>query len=411
VRILVLTHNYPRFRGDFSGTFIEALSEEMQAQGHDVTVLAPHDARYARQDADHTVELITFRYAWPECLHVMGYMRSTRGDRAVRLSSLVLAPLLFLFGALAVLRQARRERPDVIHAHWVLPNGFLGALASRLLGIPLVVSLPGSDVFVSGLNPLFLAMARFAFNQASAITTNSDDLRQAAIALGAPAHKFRMIIYGVDPQAIAPDPPDPPFSPLEKGGRGDTLRRQLGLDDQTPVVLAVGRLVAKKGFDVLVRAAPQLAPSAHIVIVGDGEQRGELTALAENLGVAARLHFVGNVPRHELTAYYNMADIFAMPSVRLPVDGLNVSVVEAMSCALPIVASDVGGNPLVVAHEDNGLLVGEGDAVGLASAINRLLADAALRRTMGGRSRARVLAEFSWSKLAGQYEELFGQIQ
>ena len=147
-----------------------------------------------------------------------------------------------------------------------------------------------------------------------------------------------------------------------------------------------------------------------MVIVGDGDQRATLEKLAEELGVRERIHFVGNVPRNELTDYYNMADIFAMPSVRLPVDGLNVSVVEAMSCGLPVVASDVGGNPLVVADGENGVLVGEGDHVALGAAVNLLLADAPLRAAMGRRSRERVLAEFSWQRLAVSYKSLFDEI-
>lgn len=399
MNILVLTHNYPRFRGDFSGTFIEALSEAIQAQGQNVTVLTPYDTRFARRPGDHTVSLVTYHYVWPDSCHVLGYMRSTRSDRALRLSSVTLAPFLFTFGALAALRQARRLRPDVIHAHWVLPNGFLAALTARFLHIPLVVSLPGSDVFVSRINPVFRAMARFAFDQASVITTNSEDLRQAAVDLGADPGKMQLIIYGVDPEAIAPD----------ISGRA-ALRSQLGLADDTPVVLAVGRLVPKKGFDVLVQATPAIDPAAHIVIVGGGDQRSELSALAASLGVQERVHFVGNVPRDELNDYYNMADIFAMPSLRRPVDGLNVCVVEAMSCALPIVASDVGGNPLVVEDGDNGLLVGEGQAEQTAAAINSLLADPQRRKAMGQHSRQRVLEEFSWRRIAATYIKLFERL-
>jgi glycosyltransferase involved in cell wall biosynthesis len=325
-------------------------------------------------------------------------MRSTRRDKGLRLSSVILAPLLFLFGGLATLRLARRSRPDVIHAHWLLPNGFLAAVAARLLHIPLVVSLPGADVFVSGMNPLFLRLARFAMGQASFITTNSDDLRQAAIELGADPAKMRLIIYGVDPQAIAP-----------RDGDRAAVRARLGLALDTPVVLAVGRLVPKKGFDVLVRAAPAIAAAAHIVIVGDGEQRAQLESMAAALGVQGRVHFVGNVARHDLTGYYNMADVFAMPSTRRPVDGLNVAVVEAMACALPVVASDAGGNPIVVAHGDNGLLVGEGQAEEMASAVNTLLEDAERRRAMGRRSRQRAVEEFSWRRIAEEYVALFAQ--
>ena len=112
-------------------------------------------------------------------------MRSTQGDRSLRLSSVVLAPFLFFFGALATMRTAARQRPDVIHAHWVLPNGFLAALAARLLTFHWWCRCPVPMCFVSGMNPLFLHMARFAFAQAAAITTNSTDLLEAATALGA----------------------------------------------------------------------------------------------------------------------------------------------------------------------------------------------------------------------------------
>lgn len=399
MKLLVLTHNYPRFRGDFSGTFIEALSETLQERGHDVTVLAPYDQRFDRAASDHTVRLRTYRYAWPDRLHVMGYMRSTQRDRSLRLSSLLLAPGLFFCGALAALRTARSERPDIIHAHWLLPNGFIAAVASRLLHIPLVVSVPGSDVMVSEANRLFGRMARFTLGEAAAITTNSDDLRGGLLALGAPAHKISLIIYGVDPLAFTPD-----------AGRRAALRARLGIAESVPVVLAVGRLVPKKGFDVLVRAAAAIAAPAHIVIVGDGDQRRELEEMARAGGAGERVHFVGNVPRHELAGYYNVADLLAMPSVRLPVDGLNVSVVEAMACGLPIVASSVGGNPLVVAHGDNGLLVAEGDSAQLAGAINILLNDPAARQRMGRRSRERALQEFSWASLAAAYEQIYRRI-
>ena len=399
MKILVLTHNYPRFRGDFSGAFIEALSEAMQAQGHQVTVLTPYDQRYNRQPADHRVTIRTYRYIWPDRLHIAGYMRSTHADRSIRLGSLVVAPLLFLFGSLATLAQAARDRPDILHAHWVLPNGFMAALTARLLNIPLVVSMPGADVFISSMNPLFLCMARFAFNQARAITTNSHDLRQAAEALGADARKCCLLIYGVDSIEMVPD-----------DSRRSALRAQLGLDENTPVIVTVGRLVPKKGFDVLVKATPLIDPSAHVVIVGHGEQLNYLKTLAASLGIAHRVHFVGSILRTDLIHYYNMGDIFVMPTVSPPADGLNVAAVEAMSCGLPVVASDVGGNPLVVADGETGLLVRMGDTEALAAAINRLVADPAQRQAMGQRGRERVVAQFSWPQLATAYVNLFAEV-
>ena len=141
MRIGVLTHNYPRFPGDFSGTFVESLCAEFARQGQEVTVYAPDDAAYAGGGAASRapVRLCRYRYAWPARLQRLGYMRSMQSDLALRLEAYALSPLLFAAGIAAVLRDARRRRPDVLHAHWLLPNGYIAAVVSRRLGIPLVV--------------------------------------------------------------------------------------------------------------------------------------------------------------------------------------------------------------------------------------------------------------------------------
>ena len=139
----------------------------------------------------------------------------------------------------------------MIHAHWLLPNGFFGAVASRLLDIPLVVSIPGSDALVAGQNPLFRAMTRFTLDQAGLITANSHALRDVAVQeLGADPARFDLIIYGVDPNALRPDPT----------GTSE-FRAGLGIPDDALLLLAVGRMVYKKGFDIALRALAVLKQS------------------------------------------------------------------------------------------------------------------------------------------------------
>jgi glycosyltransferase involved in cell wall biosynthesis len=401
VKICVLTHNYPRFPGDISGTFIAALCEQLAAPGHAVHVLTPYDPRFARDESDGRATLHTYRYIIPASLHRLGYMQTMHGDVAMKRSAYLLSPLLFLFGFLACWSLVRRVRPDVLHAHWVLPNGFIAALVSRLTGTPLVVSLPGSDVFMAGRSRLFGWMARVAFGRAALLTANSADLRDEAVRLGADPGKFALIIYGVDPQALRPDPT----------GVAE-LRSRLGLDDAV-VILGVGRFVHKKGFDVLIRAMPELAakfPQVRAVLVGDGDLREEWAALARQLGLAGRVLFTGIVPHDRINVYYNMADIFTMPSVVRPADGLNVCVVDALACGRPVVASDVAGNPLVIRDGEDGYLVPQDDPAALAGALGRLAADPELRRQMGQRARQMAVEEFSWQAIAGRYLEIFREI-
>ena len=393
MHIGVLTHNYPRFVGDFSGTFVEALCQEFVTQGQRVTVWAPHDAAYARS-LDAPVALRLYRYAWPASWQQLGYMRSMQGDLALRLNTYALSPAFFAAGITKVVTEARKARPDVLHAHWVLPNGYIGAVASRLLGIPLVVSVPGSDAQVAGKNALFRQMARFAFRQADLLTANSESLRDAVVALGADPAKFDMIIYGTDPNALRPQ------------SAGVTERRaELAIPDEATVLLCVGRMVYKKGFDDLIRAlaTPPNERNVVAVMIGQGDQWAEWQALAKQLGVAERVRWLGNVPKDRIVIDYNVADVLVMPSVSKPADGLNVCVLDAMSCGKAVVASTVAGNALAVDDGVTGILVQEQTPAQLAAALAKLVDDPALRQKMGAAGRARIEQELGWPHLARRY--------
>ncbi len=402
MHIGVLTHNYPRFAGDFSGNFVAALCEEFAHQGHRVTVWAPYDPAYNRP-MDGPVTLRLYRYAWPARLHRLGYMRSMQSDLALRLEAYALSPAMFAAGVNAVTRDARRLRPDVLHAHWLLPNGFIAASASRRLGMPLAVSVPGSDAQVAAANPLFQRMAHFTFDQADLLTANSADLRDAVVGLGADRDKFDLIVYGTNPDKMRPD---------ENGVAA--LRCELGISDTAVVLLGVGRMVYKKGFDLLIRALAQESlrqQDVVLVLVGEGDQQNEWQVLAAKLGVAERIRWAGTVPFDHIGVYYNLADVLVNPAVRKPADGLNVCVLDAMSCAKPVVGTAVAGNPLAIEHGVTGFITPEGDATALADALATLVANPALRMDMGQAARRRIDEELGWPQLAKRYLHHFEQMK
>jgi glycosyltransferase involved in cell wall biosynthesis len=163
-------------------------------------------------------------------------------------------------------------------------------------------------------------------------------------------------------------------------------------------VLAVGRLVPKKGFDVLVDAAAMLRRPLRLRVVGDGPERGELAARIAASGLADRVTLVGPLTHDELPAAYAAAHVVAVPSVRDASgdrDGLPNVVLEALASGRAVVASDVAAIATAVRHEVTGLLVAPGDAAALAAAVNRLAADSALRRRLAGGGRALVERSFA----------------
>jgi glycosyltransferase involved in cell wall biosynthesis len=179
------------------------------------------------------------------------------------------------------------------------------------------------------------------------------------------------------------------------------VRRTLGLPNDELLVGTVTRLNPVKRLDVLLRAVAALE-GVHTVIVGDGPERRQLEAMADQLGLADRVHLVGH--QQDVRPWLAALGVFVLSS---DWEGMSNALLEAMAAGLPIVATAVGGVPEVVVDDATGLLVPPGDPNALAEAITRLLRDPDLRRTMGQAGRARVVQHFSIDETVRLTEELY----
>jgi len=398
MRICMVASTYPRFDHDGSGRFNRSLAEALAALGHDVHVLVPYDP--AIRHYPTPVHSHVFRYMWPSSWGTMGYARAMNSDRRLKSQAYFLIVPFLLSGGLALWRLVRQYSCDVIHVHWVLPNGPMGLLVGKISQVALVVSVHGSDVFFARHNPLFTAVARQVLQHAQGVTACSPDLYEGALALGASPDVTHLIPWGADPVIFA----HPTGS--------SKLRSDLGLTERALVITALGRLVGKKGFDVLIRAMPYILhrhPRARCIIVGSGPEAPRLRALAAHLSVSEQVIFPGSVPWNQVPTYLHLGDIFVAPSVHDAgnLDGLPTVVLEAMAAGRPVVASNVAGLPLVVTHGKTGLLVPERDPVALAEAVSYLLQHPEIRRRFGEAGRQRVLQELNWEAVARRFEALY----
>jgi glycosyltransferase involved in cell wall biosynthesis len=408
MNILMLTSSYPKYDGETTAPFIEEIAAGLVRRGHGVTVVAPFHPQLRRAPVERGVRLHFYRYAPHPALNIYGYAESLRGDVGLRGAAIVAAPLAVgasLSALLGLAQGGRGRRPseqqpvDCIHAHWVLPNGLPALVAARARELPLAVSLHGSDVYLAGKAWPLAVTAAAIFRSAGAITACSSELRERALRLGARPTDVEVIPYGVDAGAFRPDP----FAAA-------AARRELGIAPDTPLVLAIGRMVHKKGFAHLIDAFPQVLaahPDARLVLAGYGDLREELERRAATLGLAGRIVFPGQLERDVAARAIGAADVYVVPSVRDQagnVDGLPNTLLEGMSAARPLVATRIAGIPDVVADGVHGLLVPEADPAALAGAITQLLGDGELARRLGEAARRRVVEELTWDAAASRYE-------
>jgi phosphatidylinositol alpha-mannosyltransferase len=224
--------------------------------------------------------------------------------------------------------------------------------------------------------------------------------------------EFRVIPPGVDTVRFHPKG-NPKLEVLNSksglGFRSSDLRLPVSGDPRplTPTILFVGRLDKRKGLDVLLRAFPRVRqdfPDARLTIVGKGPTEMESRLLAQKLGIADHVDFKGFATADGLPSYYAGADVYCSPA--LGGEAFGIVLLEAMSCATPVVASDITGYNEVVQNEENGLLCRPNDPAALATALTRLLSQPDLRVKLGaaGHKKAEAL---SWPRIAEQVEDYY----
>lgn len=205
------------------------------------------------------------------------------------------------------------------------------------------------------------------------------------------ARPFRVVHNGVDTELFKPSPRDPGW------------RHALEVPSNATVVMSVGRLVGWKGLNVIVRAIVDL-PNVHYIYVGQGPYANELAATAESLSISRRIHAAGARRHEEIAAIMNEADIFVQPSIGE--EAFGITLIEAMACSLPVLASAQGGMLEILENERDGLLLPPGDVDAWRAAIERLNTNHDLRKGLGQRARTNAQERFTWNATAACLEAL-----
>lgn len=278
-------------------------------------------------------------------------------------------------------RRIHREKPiDLIDCHYVYPDGTAGIQMGRELGIPVVLSARGTDL---NLYPTFEAIrSRIQQNLEACrhLICVCASLRDKAVELGTPRGKTSVIGNGVDVD-------------LFRRSDSSEARRKLGLPASGRILLSVGHMTARKGFDLVLEALALLhAPDLSLVIAGDGEEREALERQAERLGLRGRVFFPGAVLNRDLPDWYSAADLFVLASSR---EGWPNVLCEAQAMGLPVVATRVWGVPEIVDSPSLGILVEERTTEALRRALEQALQTSWDRAHIEARGRQRTWDQVS----------------
>ena len=406
MRVLMIATSYPKYDGDATAPFIAEIAAGVVAHGCAVRLVLPAHREFHHPPVVRGVELIVYRYAPHPALAVWGYAESLHADVGVRRATMLALPFGVGASLLALIRQILIDRPDVIHAHWLLPNGLPALIAARLFGIPLVISMHGSDVSMAERNALFRWVARVIFTHTRAATACSGDLHRRALALGADAQTTVVLPYGVTVSSFAPEHADRQW-----------VSQRFSVPEDAPLVVAVGRFVHKKGFAVLIHAMVRIRarfPAVRLVLAGYGDLADDYRRWVEELGLTDVVCMPGQLSREDVARLIASADIYCVPSVHDEsgnVDGLPNTLLEGMSAGTAIVASAIAGIPDVLSDGVDAILVPAGDVDALADACNRLFADEQLRAALGIAARQRVLRGLTWPTVTDTLVHMYAKVR
>jgi len=306
-------------------------------------------------------------------------------------------PLWDLGGLVRLRRFLRREPYDIVHTH-TSKGGFVGRLAARLAGVPVIVHTAHGFAFHES-SPIssrlfYTMLERIASRWCDRIVSVSEFHRKWAIELGmCSPHKIMAI-----PNGIAELGQNREVGLAER-------RRQLGAQHGDLLILSIARLAPDKGLEYLIEAAAMLPHTGHriqMVIAGDGPTRDRLEQQVRNLRVGDRVRFVGF--RQDVGDLLAACDLVILPSLR---EGLSISLLEAMAAGKPIIATSIGSQREVASHADMALLVRPADARSLSERILQLAGDPALMARLGTNARTVYESCYTENRMLQSYRQLY----
>ena len=354
------------------------LAGHLQSQGHQVLFLHPGPNNAMRQ------KITTWGYQGVEIKLRVPF------NPNFPLRSVISFVVTFPFTIVQLMRLIQGQRIRVVNIHYPGEQFVYFAFCRWLMRIRLVISIHGMDAmrWEAASNKPSRPLA-ILFRAADLVVAPSWRFLRRCDELLAPFSARRLAIHN---------------------GTDLTELSVARAEEQRPFVLTVCSLDPWKGVDVLIRAIAFLRDAGvttHLVVAGDGPERASLQSLIDELGLQSQVQLIGQQPRAAITRLLQQCTVFVLAS---RFETFGIAALEAMACGKPVVGTSVDGILEIVDDGENGLIVSPDDPRSLAAALDRLLADASLRRTLGTAARARVREQFHRERMGQNYMQIFQEL-
>ncbi len=394
IKVLLLSSSYPSHHEDVHSTFMRELAESLAEMGISVYVLCPHQNGLLFHEIQNGIKIIRFPYWFTTAGQKLGSGGGIIPSIHHCFWTIFQIIPFCIFQFITASRVIKRENIDLIHSHWLLPQGIVGALIQMTLKIPHIASVHGTDIHIIHSHRSLHPLLQFISKNTNFITTNSN--HSSRLVQDIISHtSTRVIPMGIDSKEFT--------------------EYSINNQSEKKTILFVGRLITWKGVHILIEATNILKEkkcNIQVMIVGDGPNRDELINFSKRMMVDSIVHFLGKISRHELLSYYKMADVFVLPSIlhKNQTEGLGVVLLEAMASGIPVIGSNIGGIPDIIENKVNGLLVPPGDPVALANSIYYIINNPDRSEKFKDEGFFTVKNRFSWSVISTQFIELYQKI-
>ncbi|MEM9080119.1 MAG: glycosyltransferase family 4 protein [Verrucomicrobiota bacterium] len=386
LRIGVVTSTYARSTDDPQVPWMREQIRRLKDSGLDIEVFAPAYKGLGSHHIDG-VKVNRFRYGLSQHENLTHDEGAPNKKKTLFFKAMVLSYLFF--GTLNILWWCKKKNIQVLHVHWPFPHGIWSLLPKYLLGVKILAMSHGAELCLARNSKPIRTVLGWLLKRADICCANSSHTASEVKKFS--GRDSVITPYGATVQAKQSRP---------------------SADAEVPTLLFCGRLIQRKGIDVLLRALPSVLEQKQVkvVITGEGDRKAEWQALTTKLGLDNTVRFAGFVSDEELAELYETSDLYVHPAIfddKGDTEGLGVVLIEALAHRKAVVASGVGGIIDVIIDGETGLLVPEKDEAALASAIIRVLEDPALAQRLGEGGFNHVQKFFDWNRITKQVSEIY----